>query len=80
MPDQTCGAEEARTRLPELLQRAHDGGITVITRHGTPYAALVPLDALPVARGSLLELRNSGAGLWGPDSQATLRELREEWP
>ena len=38
------GAEEARNRLPDLLEAAEKGRSTIITRHGRPVAALVPLD------------------------------------
>jgi len=37
------GAEEARNQLPDLLEAAEKGRSTVITRHGRPVAALVPL-------------------------------------
>ncbi len=36
-------AEEARSQLPDLLDAAEKGRSTVITRHGRPVAALVPL-------------------------------------
>jgi len=41
----TYDAEEARAKLPELLERAHRGLPTVITKRGQPYAALPPGDA-----------------------------------
>lgn len=75
------GAEEARSGLPQLLDAAEKGETTVITRHGRPVAALVPIEAHgPVPRQEpLLPLQGSGRGLWGEDSTRTLRELREEW-
>lgn len=75
------GAEEARNHLPELLDAAEKGRATIITRHGRPVAALVPIDALSAASGqhSLLSLEASGRELWGDDSTGTIRELREEW-
>lgn len=75
------GAEEARARLPELLAAAQRGQRTIITRHGRPIAALVPLDALieRTAQRPLLPLAGSGRGLWGRDSAATQRRLRDEW-
>lgn len=81
MPSKTCGAEAARTHLPELLERAHRGSPTVITRHGRPYAALVPVGGASAGRRgvSLLALRGSGAGLWGADPARTIAELRDEW-
>ena len=38
---------EAKTRLSELVQQAHQGQTVVIAKHGTPMAKLVPLDAPP---------------------------------
>ncbi|WP_411869062.1 type II toxin-antitoxin system prevent-host-death family antitoxin [Vulcanococcus limneticus] len=38
------GVEAARRRLPELISRAAAGQATVISRHGQPLAALVPVD------------------------------------
>lgn len=38
------GVEAARRRLPELISRAAAGQPTVISRHGQPLAALVPVD------------------------------------
>lgn len=75
------GAEEARAQLPELLAAAQRGQRTIITRHGRPVAALVPLDALNerTEQHSLLPLAGSGRGLWGRDSTITQRRLRDEW-
>ena len=41
------GAEEARNQLPDLLDAAEKGRSTIITRHGRPVAALVPIEAKP---------------------------------
>lgn len=80
MARKSYGAEEARARLPELLERAHHGTPTVITRHGKPYAALVPVEVAARRRKvSLLALKGSGTGLWGKDSAKTVAELRDEW-
>ncbi len=72
------GAEEARSQLPELLAAAEKGRSTIITRHGRPVAALVPIDAYGAAirQQPLLPLAGTGRGLWGKD---TVRKLREEW-
>jgi prevent-host-death family protein len=43
-------ASEARTALPELLNRVEDGEEVIITRHGRPVAVLVRPDALRVRR------------------------------
>jgi prevent-host-death family protein len=75
-----CGDEEARARLPELLERAHHGGRTVITKHGEPYAALVPVEEASTRRKiSLLTLRGSGAGLWDKDPARFVARIRDEW-
>jgi prevent-host-death family protein len=81
MPSKTCGAEKARSNLPELLEAAHQGSSTVITKRGRPYAALVPLaQHAPSRKGlSLLKMKGSGAGLWGRNSARTVARLRDEW-
>jgi prevent-host-death family protein len=75
------GAEEARNQLPDLLTAAEKGRATVITKHGRPVAAIVPMSDF--AQGNrqepLLPMKGSGRGLWGPDSVQTLRRLRDEW-
>ena len=38
----TVGAYEAKTHLPELLQRVERGEVITITRHGQEVARLVP--------------------------------------
>jgi prevent-host-death family protein len=75
------GAEEARNQLPELLTAAQHGRQTIITRHGRPVAILAPISGSGEGRGqrSLLPLAGTGRGLYGRDSQATLRNLRDEW-
>lgn len=75
------GAEEARNQLPDLLEAAEKGRSTVITRHGRPVAALVPVGEYrpAVRQRPLTPLKGSGQGLWGPDSARTVGELREEW-
>ncbi len=75
------GAEEARNQLPNLLAAAEEGQSTIITRHGRPVAALVPIEAYGAAlqQQSLLPLAGSGRGLWGRDSTRAIRKLRGEW-
>lgn len=75
------GAEEARNQLPDLLDAAEKGHSTIITRHGRPVAAIVPLDTYEAGsrQQPLLPMQGSGRGLWGEDSRRTLRELRDEW-
>jgi prevent-host-death family protein len=81
MDTQRKGAEEARSRLPDLLDAAEKGQSTVITRHGKPVAALVPIkDYKERPRQlSILDLRGSGRGMWGKNSTETIRKLRDEW-
>lgn len=75
------GAEEARNQLPDLLAAAENGRSTVITKHGRPVAALVPMNDFTgsTRQQPLLPLKGSGSGLWGKDSARTLRDLRDEW-
>ena len=81
MAKKTYGAEEARTLLPELLERAHHGKATLITKRGKPYAAIVPVDQAEAARAgeTLLALAGSGRGLWGRNAAGTVARLRDEW-
>lgn len=81
MAKKSYGSEEARAKLPELLERAHRGQSTVITKHGRPYAAVVPA-AKTLAlkpRLKLLALAGSGKGLWGRDSAKAIDRMRDEW-
>lgn len=75
------GAEEARNQLPDLLEAAEKGRSTIITKHGRPVAALVPMEALGAAlrQEPLTPVAGSGRGLWGKDSTRTLGKLRDEW-
>ena len=74
------GAEEARNQLPALLEAAEKGQSTVITKHGRPVAALVPIAAYDAIRQlPLISLRGSGRGLWGEDAARTIGDLRDEW-
>lgn len=77
----TLGLEQARAQLPTLVSRAEAGGRSVITRHGKPCAAIVPVQdlALRAPGSALLALRGSGAGLWGAEAAAAVQTLRDEW-
>jgi prevent-host-death family protein len=44
------GAEEARNQLPHLLDAAEKGESTIISKHGRPVAALVPIGAYVVVK------------------------------
>jgi prevent-host-death family protein len=39
----TVGSYEAKTHLPQLLERVEHGETIIITRHGRPVARLVPV-------------------------------------
>lgn len=81
MKRRTIGSEEARAKLPELLQKAHQGSPTVITKRGRPYAALVPVETIAPkrARTAFLRLMGTGAGLFGDKPGAHVAQLRDEW-
>ncbi|MGH6777502.1 MAG: type II toxin-antitoxin system Phd/YefM family antitoxin [Bradyrhizobium sp.] len=61
------GAEEARNQLPEFLDAAEKGRSTIITRHGRPVAAPVPIEARGAAmrQQPLIQVAGSGRGLLG---------------
>jgi antitoxin (DNA-binding transcriptional repressor) of toxin-antitoxin stability system len=69
------GVEEARRRLPELLERAAAGEAFVIQRHKKPMATLVPIGAQlpqdPDRRQpqSLITLQGSGRNCWDPSQR-----------
>ncbi|MGH8228218.1 MAG: type II toxin-antitoxin system Phd/YefM family antitoxin [Steroidobacteraceae bacterium] len=75
------GATEARNQLPSLLAAAEKGRASVITKHGRPIAAIVPINDFMTDRRQrpLLPLKGSGLGLWGVSSTRTLGQLRDEW-
>ena len=74
-------AEEARAHLPELLDAAERGEMTIITRHGKDVAAIVPIETYQKSakQASLLPLAGTMRGYWGDDPAATIRELHDEW-
>ncbi len=78
------GVEQARASLPALVADASAGKASVITRHGKPVAAIVPLTSLASAAGrpaatELLLLRGTGKRLWGTDVAGSIDALRDEW-
>ncbi|MCC6195385.1 MAG: type II toxin-antitoxin system prevent-host-death family antitoxin [Burkholderiales bacterium] len=75
------GAEQTRRNFSALVDQAARGEPTIITKHGKPYAALVPASLLSqsTTHVDIRALRGSGKGLWGRSVRRTLRELREEW-
>lgn len=44
---ETVGAYEAKTHLPQLLDRVARGESITITKHGVPVARLVPVEEKP---------------------------------
>jgi prevent-host-death family protein len=83
--DTRYGLEQARIQLPSIVADAHAGVRCIITKHGKPYAAIVPLEdvqrSLAEANltSGLLALRGTGRGLWGADVGRSVSELRDEW-
>jgi prevent-host-death family protein len=75
------GAEEARNQLPHLIDAAEAGQSTIITRHGRPVAALVPIEAYgtTIRQPPVTPVEGSGRELWGRSSARTIRKLRNEW-
>ena len=75
------GVEETRNQLPELLNAAVRGQSTIITRHGRPVAALMPIEAAGAAvrQQPLVTVEGTGRGLWGKNSVRAVRKLRDEW-
>ena len=78
--NRSLDAAEARARWPELLERAHQGEVTVITQNGRPLAKVVPVGDILGEKAKLpfLSLAGSGRGLWGRNSRRTLKRLRGE--
>ena len=79
------GLEQARIQLPNIIANAHAGIRSIITKHGKPYAAIVPLEDVPklssdaeLASG-IVPLRGTGRGLWGANVGQSISELRDEW-
>lgn len=75
------GSEQARRNFPTLVERAARGEPTLITKHGKPYAALVPASALALRSGGadVLSLRGTGKGLWGRSAGRAIARMRDEW-
>lgn len=77
--------EQVRKQLPSLVADAHAGNACIITKHGKPYAAIVPIEEFEQTRAAanaasgLLALRGTGRGLWGADVGQTVTDLRKEW-
>ena len=79
------GLEQARIQLPNIIANAHAGIRSIITKHGKPYAAIVPVQEVQKSptdadlASGILALRGTGRGLWGAHVGQTVSELRDEW-
>jgi prevent-host-death family protein len=47
------GLEQARIHLPQIVAQAHNGVVSVITRHGKPYAAVVSIEDMEKTQTTL---------------------------
>ena len=75
-----AGVDEARTNLPEILNAANsDGTVTIVTKRGVPYAAIVPVSQALQQPVKLTDLRGSAGGCYGEVGEF-LKGLRSEWP
>lgn len=77
---ESVGSFEAKTHLPQLLERVAKGEEFTITRHGKPVARLVPATGVkpaPDVRRVIEEMKafSKGNTLGGV---ATIREMIEE--
>ena len=74
-----AGVEEARAQLPSILRSAHlEGTVTIVTKRGVPYAAIVPVSQAIRETPKLTELRGSAEGCFG-DARRFVEGLRDEW-
>ncbi len=77
----SIGAEEARRLFPSLVESASRGKTTIITKHGKPFAAVVPVAQARtrVRPGErFVDLSGTGKGLYG-DAAKYVGKLRAEW-
>ena len=76
---QTVGVQEARAGFSSILRTANrDGVVTVITKHGVPYAAITPAPRAQAGGTALSGLRGSAKGCFG-DAAGFIKRLRNEW-
>jgi prevent-host-death family protein len=78
----TVGSYEAKTHLPQLLERVEHGETITITRHGKPVALLVPAVAstprpdVAAAIAAMEEFQKQEGPIVGP--KITIRDLINE--
>lgn len=81
----TYGLEQARAQLPHIAAEARAGHTSVITRHGKPMAAVVPISFLRaqqagrIRKGGILALRGTGRDVWPQGAGRTVADMRDEW-
>lgn len=81
----TYGLEQARAKLPHIAAEARAGHVSVITRHGEPVAAVVPVSFLraqqagKVRKGGILALRGTGSHMWPEGAGRAVADMRDEW-
>ena len=74
-----AGVEEARAKLPAILRSANqEGTVTIVTKRGVPYAAIVPVSQAIREAPKLSELRGSAESCYG-DARLFVEGLRYEW-
>ncbi len=68
----TIDIKDARKNLSALLEQANHGHTIVVTNGGKPYAAMVSVEQVTTRKPglSLRDLRGSGKGMWGHNSNA----------
>lgn len=74
----SAGVQETRNKLPSLLEAANRGTVTVVTKRGVPYAAIVPVSKALGDRPRLSALRGSAKGCYG-NVREFVDQLRDEW-
>ena len=77
---ESIGSFDAKTHLPQILERVAQGEEFTITRHGKPVARLIPATAIkpaPDVRQVIEELKAFGKGNTLGDG-ISIREMIEE--
>lgn len=71
--------KEARAKLAAILRAANqERTVTVVTKRGVPYAAVVPVSKAVVQGPKLRDLRGSARGCFG-EAAEFVDSLRNEW-
>ncbi len=76
----SCDTVAAQAHFSDLLEQAQHGVTTIITQHGKPMAALVPITASDDSPRLLLaSMKASGPGLWNAPVHVAIDRIRTEW-